>query len=638
MRLSSFVASICFFAGALHADQPSPLTQASAIAHLWLDTFSPPNGQPPTAFTTEIEVTSGKGIPSKILGQRVSLAWQAPARLRLSSTIENETYSLGRVDDLAWGHAASKQFGLIGDPAVPPYSTDTQPDGITLPDFKIPFKREQLMLLPVLFKIDALPQEDPPLESSLGLRISPRPAARVAMKLPDFTLTLWVTRSTLAPIRITYSDRKKTEFTVTFHQPEFHPTALPDSHWQIPAVAGDTVETVALSHLTRCLSAALSTLDQKLPSLGPTTGQRHLIAQHQGGRLEDHDGTRVLFLQGTPEQMGNQHGHLMKKEVRHLVDRILYGVGVGSSFAKGRWFFGEIESAQARLQPFTNPRYLREMDAMATAADIRVEEARLANFFPELFHCSGFALYGKATQDGTLYHGRILDYMKGVGLEQNACVMVIQPDQGHAWVNLGYAGFLGTVTAMNDQHIAIGEMGGRGEGQWDGKPMAQLLREVMESASTLDDAIEIMRTSPRTCEYYYVISDGKTNRAVGIAATPDRFELIWAGDTHPQLPRPVVDAVLLSAGDRYDALVERVTSGYGQFDADRSRDLMTRPVCMNSNIQSVLFAPENLDFWVANADSENLASHTRYTHYNLRQLLESPPAKPASRRSSTPKN
>ena len=49
---------------------------------------------------------------------------------------------------------------------------------------------------------------------------------------------------------------------------------------------------------------------------------------------------------------------------------------------------------------------------------------------------------------------------------------------------------------------------------------------------------------------------------------------------------------------------------------------MEPPVCMTSNIHSVLFAPETLDFWVANADSENVASKTRYTHYNLRELLD----------------
>jgi hypothetical protein len=370
----------------------------------------------------------------------------------------------------------------------------------------------------------------------------------------------------------------------------------------------------------------ISQLNNKIPTLpAEITGKREIVATEGSGRLEKVDGTRVLFLKGTPEEMGRQHGVLLKKEIRSVVNRILYGIGVGSSFPKGRWFFGEIEEAQARLK--IDDRYLSEMDALALAAGVEKEEMRLANFFPELFHCSGFALYGKATQGGRMYHGRILDYMKGVGLEQSAVVMVFQPDQGNAWVNLSYSGFVGSISAMNEKHIAIGEMGGRGEGKWDGKPMAQLMREVMERANTIDEAVEIMRKGPRTCEYYYVISDAKSKRAVGIAATPETFETVWAGQAHPRLPHAFPDTVLLSAGDRYETLAKRVKEGYGKFDATSARDLMTRPVCMGSNIQSVLFEPDSLDFWVANADSQNVASHTRYTKYNLAELLKGPPAK-----------
>jgi hypothetical protein len=200
--------------------------------------------------------------------------------------------------------------------------------------------------------------------------------------------------------------------------------------------------------------------------------------------------------------------------------------------------------------------------------------------------------------------------------------MVIQPDLGNAWVNVSYAGFVGSITAMNEKKVAIGEMGGRGEGNWDGKPMAQLVREVMEKASTLDEAVEIMRKGPRTCEYYFVISDAKSKQAVGIAATSATFEVIRPGQSHPRLPHAIEDAVLMSAGSRYEALAERVKAGHGQFDAGSARDLMTRPVCMNSNIHSELFAPDTLEFWVANADSANVASHTRYTHYNLAELLQ----------------
>ena len=43
---------------------------------------------------------------------------------------------------------------------------------------------------------------------------------------------------------------------------------------------------------------------------------------------------------------------------------------------------------------------------------------------------------------------------------------------------------------------------------------------------------------------------------------------------------------------------------------------------MTSNIHCALFEPETLDFWVANADSKNVAAHARFTHYNLKQLLQ----------------
>jgi hypothetical protein len=367
----------------------------------------------------------------------------------------------------------------------------------------------------------------------------------------------------------------------------------------------------------------LGSLGEKIPSLGPATGTRRVVATEGKGRLELVDETRVLYLEGTPAEMGRQHGVLLRALINQVADRILYGVGVGSSFPKGRWFFGEIEEAQRRLAPFIDPRALEEMDAIALATGREQEEIRLANFFPELFHCSGFALSGAATKGGRLYHGRVLDYLRGVGLEQNAVVIVNRPDRGHAWVNVSYAGFVGSVTGMNEHKVAIGEMGGRGEGHWDGKPMAQLVREVMEKASTLEEAVEIMRRGPRTCEYYYVISDGKTRRAVGIAATPDQFETVWPGQKHERLPDAVPDAVLLSAGQRYKTLVERVRAKSGSIDDEAARELMERPVCMESNIHSVLFAPETLDFWVANADSKSPASHTRYTHYNLAQMLRS---------------
>ena len=596
--------------------------------------IEPSSDAKPQTFSAQLEFTKTDGLPKELAGKPATFAIQAPDHILLSAEVKGDAYALGRDGQNIWMYVAAKKWGVVGKPGEPRFlSAPDKKDTTKVGPMKLPVPKDQLALLPLLFNVTAAPAETLNDTKCHVLTVVARPEAIEAVKgLPSGKIKLWLRESDLLPARIGYSDGKDTDVEITLRDAKFS-DPWPATKWQIPSKDGDKIETTAVGHMTRFAEVTLAHLGNKIPTLGPATGKRRVVATHGAGRLENIDGTRVLFVKGTPAEMGEQHGTLLKKPIKNLIDRILYGVGVGSSLAKGKWFFGEIEAAQRRLNPHIDPRYLAEMDAIALASGHEKEEARLANFFPELFHCSGFALFGDATAGGKMYHGRVLDYLKGMGLEQNAVVIIHQPDVGHAWANISYAGFVGTVTAMNEKHISIGEMGGRGEGNWDGKPMAQLLREIMEKASTLDQAVEIMRKGPRTCEYYYVIADGNTKQAVGIAATPKTFEVVKAGQAHERLPHPVKDAVLLSAGDRYEELVRRVKGNHGKFDADSARELMTRPVCMNSNIHSVLFDPETLDFWVANADSRNPASHTRYTKYNLGELLKGPP--PANGKAGT---
>jgi hypothetical protein len=360
------------------------------------------------------------------------------------------------------------------------------------------------------------------------------------------------------------------------------------------------------------------------------------IARCGKGYLEEIDGYKVLHLKGTPYEMGYQQGALLKQDVNELV-RFLFDV-------KAKEFNEEIKLEVGGLgikpdargvirmitqiqKPHVPARFYEEMRGLADGSGVAFDEIVAANFIPELFHCSGFALAGKATKDGTLYHGRVLDYGCDWRLQEHAVLVVAEPEGKIPFVNVSYAGFIGSVTGMNARQVAVGEMGGAGLGKWNGTPMSFLVRMVLEEADDLDEGIALFRDTPRTCQYFYVLSDGKSGQAVGMEASHQVFSLVRMGESHDLLPEAVPDAVLLSAGDRYKLLVERTRAGHGQIDAEQALRLMDRPVAMKSNLHNVLFEPRGGKLWVANASKDGQPAATQPYHaFDFPALLRHEPA------------
>jgi hypothetical protein len=363
-----------------------------------------------------------------------------------------------------------------------------------------------------------------------------------------------------------------------------------------------------------------------LTPAAPARAETRTLVRCGAGFLEEVDGYRVLHVTGEPYAMGYQQGALLRDDIRENV-RFLFDVKAkqakvelgGVKLLDPKRVIRGIVNQERKHIP---DRFFEEMQGIADGAGLGVEDIVIANFIPELFHCSGFALSGTATTDGTLYHGRILDYGCDWRLQEHAVLTIAQPRNKIPFVNVTYAGFIGSVTGMNAERVSIGEMGGRGMGHWEGVPMALLVRMVLEEADALDRGIAVFRDNPRTCEYYFVIADGETGKAIGMEASWNAFNIIGMGQSHPRLPRAFKDAVILSAGDRYNELARRVENGLGTFDAESARHLMDRPVAMKSNLHSVLFETTTTRFWVANASKDGKpAADQPYHAFQLRDLL-----------------
>jgi len=370
-----------------------------------------------------------------------------------------------------------------------------------------------------------------------------------------------------------------------------------------------------------------------LSAICPAQAEPKTIARCGLGFLEEVDGYKVLHLKGSPYEMGYQQGALLKDDIHALV-RYLFDVkakdfkvevvaGIKIS-PNPKLLIATISENQKKYVP---KRYYDELRGVSDGSGVAYNEILVANFLPELFHCSGFALGGSATKDGSLYHGRILDYGCDWQLQDHAVLTIAEPEGKVAFANVTYAGFIGSVTGMNAQKVSIGEMGGKGLGHWDGVPMALLVRWALEEADTLEEAVAIFRDHPRTCEYYYVIADGKSGKGVGMEASWNKFFTVAMGESHEKLPATIKDAVLLSAGDRYKELVRRVQVGHGKFDAESARRLMDRPVAMKSNLHSVLFESTTTKLWIANASKAGQPAATQPYHaFQLSDLLTHAPA------------
>lgn len=371
---------------------------------------------------------------------------------------------------------------------------------------------------------------------------------------------------------------------------------------------------------TLALLLALAVAGLHRPALAE--GEIAIVARDPGGHgvLCRSEGKTILIVSGSPEAMGTAHGNLLREQARFLVERTLYMMGAADSVNSGIWFMDRMAEIVERVGPHVPERFVRECDALSRAAGIAERDGRYANLFPERFHCSGVAVRGTATKDGQVLHARVLDYIRDINLQSAAVVQVFLPEGHHAWMSLGYAGFVGSVTCMNEKGLAIGEMGGGGEGDWDGVPMSLLLRDIMERATNVEEALEIFRQGPRTCEYYYVLSDKSRNMAA-IASDARQMTVLRPGEQNPLLPFVPDDTVLVSGGDRAKLLSQRLKEAHGAIDVAKMIEIIKRPVAMSSNLHNAIFSPETLDMWVADAGRKTVACDEPYAKVNLAELI-----------------
>lgn len=395
--------------------------------------------------------------------------------------------------------------------------------------------------------------------------------------------------------------------------------------------------------------------------LNPGRGPREDVDPYAKGWAEEVDGTLVLHLRGTPYEMGYQRGYFGRDKVLLTVD-IFESLLQQAQDEMGLPRFAVhlvLDLTYQLCAPFIPERYKREMEGLADGSGADLQMIRRGQILSVLTErgCSSFAVWGRATTDGALYHGHNFDWITTAGLEDTGVMLLYKPDGLNAFAAPGYAGLLGVLSGMNMEGVSVGMIGAINEDKsLRGLPLELTLRRVLEECSNLDEVTELIQTVRRTVGFNYVIADGDAPDARAYETSHRHVAVFGPNDPRETVEYavPIEDAVFRSdeAMDplirslqrcanapnlpygsnsydhRYLGIANRVQEHYGAIDQAMALEILKATAMRNLNLHAMLANATTREMWVGRAANGEDASKQPFVHYDLKRLFLRPDQRP----------
>ena len=250
-----------------------------------------------------------------------------------------------------------------------------------------------------------------------------------------------------------------------------------------------------------------------------------------------------LYSQGNPYQLGLTSGALLEKLYKKQ-DSIFYQK-INSFVPSQRkqkilfhflkWFNRDIDKNiipeyQAELYGISHysdtvfnryiPAYQRSMYLHA-AHDIGHALQDLM-----LVGCSSLVVWGDKTPDGKLLIGRNLDFYVGDDFAQNKLISFVKPSSGIPFMSVSWAGMIGVVSGMNYEGLTVTINASKSDIPFKAKtPISLLCREILQYASTLEEAVEIAKKRSVFVSENILVASAKDKKAIIIEISPRKIDV-----------------------------------------------------------------------------------------------------------------
>jgi hypothetical protein len=164
------------------------------------------------------------------------------------------------------------------------------------------------------------------------------------------------------------------------------------------------------------------------------------------------------------------------------------------------------------------PRYLRNL-YLHGAHDIGHALQDLA-----LVGCSSFASWGNKSEDDSLILGRNFDFYVGDEFAKDKIVAFVNPEQGHPFMMVTWAGMIGAVSGMNMEGLTVTINAGKSKIPLIAKtPISIVTREILQYASNIEQAIAIAKKRKVFVSESIMVGSAHDNKAAIIEVSPNNL-------------------------------------------------------------------------------------------------------------------
>ncbi|WP_206602852.1 C45 family autoproteolytic acyltransferase/hydolase [Leptolyngbya ohadii] len=272
-------------------------------------------------------------------------------------------------------------------------------------------------------------------------------------------------------------------------------------------------------------------------TIAPETRAKYLppdwkpVAAHR----EDIGNLKVVWLEGTPYDMGYQHGQFLHDEIASIGQPVLEtlrfvgrGLALGH-LAKQRSYAYALEECRG-LAAATQDLGITPDSCMVLAYGDVYQSVFGYTLPQELFWdgCSQFVAANAATVDGYLYHGSTVD--NGTPIDyiiNNPVVFVRQPQDGLPHVFVTYPGVLWPNSGLNVAGISLGldtaETRNTEELSFSGGSNVQMMAQVLQGATSFEEAVTFMQSQPKVHPNIIMLTDGNSKQAGVLEFTGQSF-------------------------------------------------------------------------------------------------------------------